>query len=217
MEHPNNNPILAALKHLSKAVWITIITLFLLIILAITTFTWYNRDNHVAINSDNRIDITPTQIRSIENIGEWEFLSISDEEFVDTVKRGFFGDSKLARIYYGTLRIGINMHEATPDWIQTDGDTIQATLPPIKLLDNDFIDETKTQSFYEEGKWTNVDRELLYKKAYKLMKQRCLTPQNIEHAQENATRQFYSLFKSMGYENVRITFQTNEKKRVCQN
>uniref|UniRef100_A0AB33JCX8 DUF4230 domain-containing protein n=1 Tax=Prevotella sp. GTC17260 TaxID=3236796 RepID=A0AB33JCX8_9BACT len=211
MEQPHNHPLLTALKHMSKAVWITIISIFLLIAIAISIVIWYNRDNHIAIHSDNRIDISPTQIRSIENIGEWEFLSISDEELVDTIKRGFFGDSKLVRIYYGTLRMGLNLHEATPGWIETDGDTLRATLPPIKLLDHDFIDETKTQSFYEEGKWTNADREALYKKAYRLMKQRCLTPQNIDNAQENATRQFYSLFKSMGFENVRIKFQDNKK------
>uniref|UniRef100_A0AB33IXV6 DUF4230 domain-containing protein n=1 Tax=Prevotella sp. GTC17253 TaxID=3236793 RepID=A0AB33IXV6_9BACT len=210
MEQPHNHPLLTALKHMSKAVWITIISIFLLIAIAISIVIWYNRDNHIAIHSDNRIDISPTQIRSIENIGEWEFLSISDEELVDTIKRGFFGDSKLVRIYYGTLRMGLNLHEATPGWIKTDGDTLRATLPPIKLLDHDFIDETKTQSFYEEGKWTNADREALYRKAYRLMKQRCLTPQNIDNAQENATRQFYSLFKSMGFENVRIKFQDNK-------
>ncbi len=55
--------------------------------------------------------LSPTQIRTIENIGQWEFLSISDEELIDTTRHGFFGDDKLVRIYYGTLRLGIDMKE----------------------------------------------------------------------------------------------------------
>ena len=48
------------------------------------------------------IEISDAQITSIRNIGEWEFMSINDEEIVDTIRRGFFGDDQLARIYYGT-------------------------------------------------------------------------------------------------------------------
>lgn len=32
---------------------------------------------------------SPTQVESIENIGQWEFLSVSDEELIDTIRRGF--------------------------------------------------------------------------------------------------------------------------------
>ena len=33
----------------------------------------------VSIEKNDTIDITPMQIRSIESIGEWEFLTINDE------------------------------------------------------------------------------------------------------------------------------------------
>ena len=70
---------------------------------------WLNRDNTIEIgNSNDDIEISDAQITSIRNIGEWEFMSINDEEIVDTVRRGFFGDDQLARIYYGTVRLGIN-------------------------------------------------------------------------------------------------------------
>lgn len=42
------------------------------------------------ITKNEKIDITPSQIRSIEQIGEWSFLEINDEEMVDTVRHGFF-------------------------------------------------------------------------------------------------------------------------------
>mgnify|MGYP007022125762 FL=1 len=58
------------------------------------------RDGHIEFGADQQIDITPEQIKSIKEIGEWEFLSISDEELVDTIRVGIFSNDRLARIYY---------------------------------------------------------------------------------------------------------------------
>ena len=163
--------------------------------------------NAFSIGTDDRIQITPTQIRSIERIGEWEFLSVSDEELVDTVRHGFFGDDELVRIYYGTIRLGIDLSDAQEGWIKTQGDSIQVLLPPIKLLDEDFIDEAKTKSFFESGSWNAQAREALYQKAYHAMKQRCLNAQNIRSAEDNACAQFFKILTGMGYENVRVRIQ----------
>ena len=42
------------------------------------------------------------------------------------------------------------------------------------------------------------------------MKARCLTGTNISSARQNASRQFYQMMRSLGYENVRITFEDIE-------
>lgn len=110
--------------------------------------------NVVTTERVERVTLTPTQIKSIESIGEWEFLAVSDEEIVDTVSHGFFGDSELIRIYYGTLRMGIDLRQARKGWIRLEGDTVCADLPPVRLLGNEFIDEARTQTFYETGTWT---------------------------------------------------------------
>ena len=44
------------------------------------------KDAKIEVVSDNKIDITPEVIQSIKSIGEWELLSIADEEMVDTTK-----------------------------------------------------------------------------------------------------------------------------------
>ena len=156
------------------------------------------------IVKDDKIDITPSQVRSIEQIGEWAFLEIDDEEIVDTVRRGFFSDDELVRIYYGTLRIGINLKEAHEGWLAVDGDTLRAILPPVRLLDNNFIDEARTRSFIETGKWTHQDRKAMYERAVQRMKSRCLTRQNYQTARENAKMQFAQMLRGMGYERVRV-------------
>ncbi len=166
------------------------------------------KDDSISIFSDDKINVTPTQVLAMKEIGEWEFLSIEDEELVDTVRKGFFSDDHLMRIYYGTLRLGFDMKNVKDDWITVDKDTINVVLPQIGLLDERFIDEARTKSFFETGSWNDKARENMYHTAYKKMKARCLTQENIATAEENARLQFYRMLKAMGYENVKISFES---------
>ena len=156
------------------------------------------KGSHVEVGADDKIGITPTQIQSIKAIGEWEFLSISNEELVDTIRKGLFKDDQLVRIY---------MHQANPQWLTVQGDTVTALLPKVGLLDKDFIDEARTKSFFESGKWTASDREALYRKAYRLMLRRCMTKANLKTAQDNAEAQFTKMLRSLGYKEVIINFE----------
>lgn len=179
------------------------VTVGTLAIITIGFLVWLNADNKSGIDEEKNIRLSPTMVESIKNIGQWEFLSINDEEMVDTISKGFFGNDELSRIYYGTLRFGIDTKDAN---ISMEEDTVMVTLPKIKLLDNDFIDEARTKSFFETGSWNNNDREKLYKKAYKAMKARCLTKENTDMAEKNAILQMKNLFKSFGFEFVKVQF-----------
>ncbi len=186
---------------------IQIILILSLIIVATGALYWLNKDNSVRTSEESKTVLSPTQVKSIEEIGQWEFLTVTDEEMVDTVRRGFFGDDELIRIYYGTLRLGIDMKDVKEDWMQADGDTIVCTLPPVKLLDHNFIDEARTKSFHEEGKWTGKDRQAMYDRAYARMKNRCLSKSNMASAEQNALKQFGDMLKAMGFSHVRIKFE----------
>ena len=169
---------------------------------------WYlNKGNSISIEADRRIDITPAQIQSIKDIGQWEFLSIADEELVDTIDRGFFRDKELVRIYYGTLRLGIDMGKINEKWITITDSVVNVTLPPIELLDRNFIDEAQTRSFFESGTWKPDAREALYRKAYSKMLARCFTPENIAIAEKNAKVQFAQFMKALGFNNTIINIE----------
>ncbi len=160
--------------------------------------------NTVQVVVNDNIDATPLQVIAMKRIGQWEFLSVDDEEMVDTVRKGFFSDDYLTRIYYGTLRIGIDLAKTKADWVRLKGDTVVVDMPPVALLDSNFIDEARTQSFFETGKWTDQDRANLYRRAVDRMHQRCLTPENMASAENNAQRQLYSMLRAMGYKNIVI-------------
>ena len=178
--------------------------------LVIIAFFWLRsctKGDHIEIGADDAIDASPTQIQSIKAIGEWEFLSVSLEELADTVRKGFFSNDELARIYYGTLRLGINMHQVEPGWLTTEGDSVSLSLPPVALLDRDFIDEARTKPFFETGTWKPEDREALYRLAHKNMLTHGLTKENLATAEDNAREQITSLMKTMGYKKVTIIFK----------
>ncbi len=180
---------------------------FIMLLLSV----WGLKRSQIGITHTDKIDITPVQIERIRDIGQWEFLAISDEELVDTVRHGFFGDDELARIYYGTLRLGIDLQETSEGWIKMDKDTVVVMLPPIKLLDEKFIDEARSKTFYEDGRWSEADKALLLERAKVAMKTRCLTPANMRSAAQNASAQFSMLLRSMGFEYSRIRFHEQER------
>ena len=177
------------------------------VILAALLVWWLVRgiqQTEISIESDQTIDITPQQIESIRAIGQWEFLSISNEELIDTTRKGFFSDDHLSRIYYGTVRLGIDMQKMDSTWITVQGDSITLWLPRPTLLDRDFIDEARTKSFHQSGRWTAQDRETLYRRAQQRMLRYSLTSKNMETARKNGETQLQRLMQSMGYQHVNI-------------
>ena len=189
---------------------IKLLVRLLALVAFILVFWWLafaEKDNHLELGANSDINVTPQQIQLIKDIGEWEFLSVSNEELVDTVRKGLFSDDHLVRIYYGTLRLGIDLSKAKKGWIKTQGDSVMVTLPKIGLLDKDFIDEARTKAFYESGRWTAADREALYRKANRQMIAHCLTPENLRSAQDNADQQFRKMLKAMGFSYVSIDFE----------
>ncbi len=164
----------------------------LAIIAVAVCLIWFcnaTKESTLSFSSNEEIDFTPTIVERMRSIGQWEFLSISDEELIDTVRTGFFTDDELVRIYYGTLRIGIDLRDCSKDWISTEGDTIFVTLPEVKLLDQNFIDEASSRSFFETGSWSNKDRKAMYERARQRMLSRCLTEENLNTARLNAREQ----------------------------
>ena len=199
-------------RQISEWLLLTILAVVVLVIILAAIAVYKVTQTSVGVDVDNKIELTPTQITSMEAIGEWEFLSISDEEMVDTVRRGFFSDDELVRIYYGTLRLGIDMHKLEPGWIEQKGDSIIVKLPPIGLLDTDFIDEARTQSFFQSGSWSEKDLATLYKRAYYNMKKLCMTPENLRSAEDNAVTQFHQLLRTMGFKNVIVRIGNTPEK-----
>lgn len=179
----------------------------IILVAGIIIGVWLRGGSKGVITTKSEQQMTDTQIASIQDIGQWELLTITDEEMADTTRTSFWGKSSLVRIYYGTLRLGINMKHTTRDDISWNHDTLCIALPPIELLDSNFIDEARTRSFYEQGQWTEQDRQALYYQARRKMLNRCITPQAYQSARNNAFDQMQRILLAMGYKKTRITLR----------
>ena len=158
------------------------------------------------VSSNKQIDVSPEEIRKIKDIGQWEFLSIRTEELAELDEQALLGDKQLAKIYTGTVRIGIDMKKTPDDWFTAKGDTAVLYLPAVGLLDNNFIDEAQTKAFYEKGTWRPEDKHTLYAIAHRKMLARCLTVENLRAARQQASAQFSQIFFAFGYKYVIINY-----------
>lgn len=155
-----------------------------------------------------QIDDTPLRIQRIREIGQFETLSIEDEELVDTTReRLILPDEHLVRIYRGTLRLGIDLAKAGPNWATCHGDTATLVLPHACLLDDNYIDEAQAQTFYESGSWNAQSRKDMLSRADATMRRRCLTDSNLRRAEQNGKETFTRIFQSLGYTTVQISYR----------
>lgn len=160
----------------------------------------------VAVEQNVAIEETPEEIIAIKNIGQWELLSVNCEEMAERHESRMLGDRHLVRIYYGTIRIGLDTEEFGDDWFVSHGKTVRLNLPNVKILDEHFIDEARTKTFYEEGTFNVETKQELYEEAQKAMKARALTVQNLKTAQLGAEKQMKVLFKALGYDTIIVNF-----------
>lgn len=153
------------------------------------------------------IDATPEEIRSLKEIGQWEFLSVDTEELVESNRNSLLSSKQLVCVYRGTLRLGIDLAKAENDFCTVEGKSVTLRLPDIALLDPDFIDDTRTTVFYEDGNWNAGEKEQLRAKAAEAMRKRALSAENISLARRNAEEQFTQLFRAIGYDEVNVVFE----------
>ena len=158
---------------------------------------------------DKPIEQSPEEIMRLQAIGQWEFLSVAAEELVERHYSGLMSERDLVCIYRGTLRIGVDMRKLPSDWVEMKERSAILHLPQPSLLDENFLDESRTTVFFEQGVFRPEERDAMRTEAKDKMKQRAMTAENLSIARRNAEAQFQKLFLAMGYEDVVVEFDAN--------
>lgn len=155
------------------------------------------------------IEQSPEEIMRLQAIGQWEFLSVEAEELVERHYSGLMSERDLVCIYRGTLRIGVDMRKLPSDWVEMKERSAILHLPQPSLLDENFLDESRTTVFFEQGVFRPEERDAMRTEAKDKMKQRAMTAENLSIARRNTEAQFQKLFLAMGYEDVVVEFDAN--------
>ncbi|MBF0965025.1 MAG: DUF4230 domain-containing protein, partial [Alloprevotella sp.] len=187
------------------------ITLFLLLLALIGygAMVAYRTLTHSNDAVEKPIEQSPEEIVRLQAIGQWEFLSVEAEELVERHYSGLMSERDLVCIYRGTLRIGVDMRKLPSDWVEMKERSAILHLPQPSLLDENFLDESRTTVFFEQGVFRPEERDAMRTEAKDKMKQRAMTAENLSIARRNAEAQFQKLFLAMGYEDVVVEFDAN--------
>lgn len=195
-------------KHL---IWKAVLYICIAAAIVVVAIYLY-RSTSISVEKEKKIGITPQQIDDIRRISQWEFLTVEDEELIDTIAHRFLvPDRRLTKIYHGKLRLGIDLSNASPEWVSVKTDSIvrvSITLPPPILLDNNFIDDAATVSFHQSGYWDAAARGQMKRRAEMKMKAYALTSENLKRVEEAASRRFTEIFHALGADTVSINFVT---------
>lgn len=205
-------------KRLENIVIIKLTVIFVCVVAAVLAVGWavvqlQRLDVGTVVEDRSTVFFSASQVKSIRDIGQWELLCINDEEYVDTTRHRLLADDHLVRIYYGTLRLGLDLSGVDSTDVEVDGDRLVVTLPDVGLLDHNFIDEARTRSFHERGKWPPRAYNELYERARRKMMARALTEANLDYTRTLAEEQVRRLLAAMGFKDVTIVFNPDKSFR----
>ena len=84
-----NNILMRWLRLKRRIMAFLLILISVVVIVAVAYIIFSVKDSNIEVTDSTTVEITPSQIESIRAIGEWEFLTVNDEELVDTIDKGF--------------------------------------------------------------------------------------------------------------------------------
>ena len=87
-----NNILMRWLRLKRRIMTFLLILISVVVIVAVAYIIFSVKDSNIEVTDSTTVEITPSQLESIRAIGEWEFLTVNDEELVDTIDKGFFRD-----------------------------------------------------------------------------------------------------------------------------
>ena len=83
-----NNILMRWLRLKRRIMTFLLILISVVVIVAVAYIIFSVKDSNIEVTDSTTVEITPSQIESIRAIGEWEFLTVNDEELVDTIDKG---------------------------------------------------------------------------------------------------------------------------------
>ena len=162
--------------------------------------------------AEERIERTPAVVDSIRSIGQWELASVELSVDVDTIRKRWIGlvKDEVKRRYTGRLSVGIDMTQLQDSCYAVSGDTITVTLPAVKLLDTNFIDESRTRTLIadnEEFADNPQVKKAMLEKARRRLAAQGADSETVAECRQRAAAEVKERFSAIGYSTVVVVFE----------
>ena len=147
-----------------------------------------------------------------------EVLRVKEEEETENTKNKNKkkNQNELVIIQKAHARIGIDLADLEKEDIlfSKDGKSVLVQLPAPDCLDF-IMNPTDTEVFSEAGDWNLANLKIAIKPAEDEMKAKMMKDESLfETARKGAQEVITQLFKAAGYENVQVTFASEENKNL---
>ena len=162
--------------------------------------------------AEERIERTPAVVDSIRSIGQWELASVELSVDVDTIRKRWIGlvKDEVKRRYTGRLSVGIDMTQLQDSCYAVSGDTITVTLPAVRLLDTNFIDESRTRTLIadnEEFADNPQVKKAMLEKARRRLAEQGADRETVAECRQRAAAEVKERFSAIGYSTVVVVFE----------
>ena len=162
--------------------------------------------------TEERIERTPAVVDSIRSIGQWELASVELSVDVDTIRKRWIGlvKDEVKRRYTGRLSVGIDMTQLQDSCYAVSGDTITVTLPAVRLLDTNFIDESRTRTLIadnEEFADNPQVKKAMLEKARRRLAAQGADSETVAECRQRAAAEVKERFSAIGYSTVVVVFE----------
>ena len=162
--------------------------------------------------AEERIERTPAVVDSIRSIVQWELASVELSVDVDTIRKRWIGlvKDEVKRRYTGRLSVGIDMTQLQDSCYAVSGDTITVTLPAVRLLDTNFIDESRTRTLIadnEEFADNPQVKKAMLEKARRRLAEQGADRETVAECRQRAAAEVKERFSAIGYSTVVVVFE----------
>ena len=117
---------------------------------------------------------------------------------------------EVKRRYTGRLSVGIDMTQLQDSCYAVSGDTITVTLPAVRLLDTNFIDESRTRTLIadnEEFADNPQVKKAMLEKARRRLAAQGADSETVAECRQRAAAEVKERFSAIGYSTVVVVFE----------
>lgn len=138
-----------------------------------------------------------------------QFFQNTKEKFTGTAAKVTRSSNEIVLIGKGKVRAGFDLSKMTKDDITVHGDTLEVTLPQVKIFDL-IMNPSDFDTEYEQGKWSHELLRPIKEKAKEKLEKNAIECGLLDNAKESGIIKLTELFKTFGFSVVNVSVKEQE-------
>ena len=139
-----------------------------------------------------------------------QFFQNAKEKLTGTAAKVTRSSNEIVLIGKGKVRAGFDLSNMTKEDIVVHGDTLDVSLPPVKIFDL-IMNPSDFDTEYEQGKWSHELLRPIKEQAKEKLEKDAIECGLLDNAKESGVTKLTELFKAFGFTVVNVTVKGQEE------